>query len=207
MSKDSVPAPHNPAREQVIVQASAPGDTSVSPDRLPEGAAPGDRAFRFKSGSVIRAGWLAEDLPFLNRSLRYLLRGQGGELRREFALESGDIGVLGVLQSNPGVTQNDLAASLVLKKSAVTRVVQRLEARGLLTRARSSVDRRANVLNLTEAGMDLSIRVREAAAARHAEWFTGISPDERAVFFDVLFRLVDRLAETHSGDATDEDDD
>ncbi|WP_370208602.1 MarR family winged helix-turn-helix transcriptional regulator [Pararhodobacter marinus] len=191
MNKDSLSASIDPVPTQGRAQAPAPGD----------------RAFRFKSGSVIRAGWLAEDLPFLNRSLRYLLRGQGGELRQEFGLESGDIGVLGVLQSNPGVTQNDLAASLVLKKSAVTRVVQRLEARGLLTRARSPLDRRANILNLTEAGADLAQRVRTAAAARHADWFTGISAEERAVFFDVLFRLVDRLAETHPADPGEDDDD
>ncbi|WP_168192193.1 MarR family winged helix-turn-helix transcriptional regulator [Pararhodobacter marinus] len=191
MNKDSLSASIDPVPTQGRAQAPAPGD----------------RAFRFKSGSVIRAGWLAEDLPFLNRSLRYLLRGQGGELRQEFGLESGDIGVLGVLQSNPGVTQNDLAASLVLKKSAVTRVVQRLEARGLLTRARSPLDRRANILNLTEAGADLAQRVRAAAAARHADWFTGISAEERAVFFDVLFRLVDRLAETHPADPGEDDDD
>ena len=33
-----------------------------------------DRAFRFRSGAVVRAGWLAGDLPFLTRSLRFLLR-------------------------------------------------------------------------------------------------------------------------------------
>ena len=167
---------------------------------------PQDRAFRFKSGAVIRAGWLASDLPFLTRSLRYLLRAQGEALRLEHQLESGDIGVLAVVSSNPGVTQNDLAASLVLKKSAVTRVVQRLEKRGFLTRRRSPQDRRANLLTLTESGEAISARVRAATMARHDQWFEAITPDERAVFFDVLFRLVDHLAETHSGDLSDSDE-
>ena len=168
---------------------------------------PEDRAFRFKSGSVIRAGWLAEDLPFLTRSLRYLLRPQGGSLRHDFALEAGDIGVLAVLDANPGVTQNDLAASLVLKKSAVTRVVQRLETRGFLTRQRSAADRRANLLTLTPEGTRCARAVQAATRARHADWFTGITPHERAVFFDVLFRLVDRLAETHDDDLSEGRDD
>lgn len=168
---------------------------------------PGDRAFRFKSGAVIRAGWLAADLPFLTRSLRYLLRAQGDALRHEHDLESGDIGVIAVVASNPGVTQNDLAASLVLKKSAVTRVVQRLEKRGFLTRRRSPTDRRANLLTLTEAGVALSHRLHAATMARHDQWFETIDPEERALFFDVLFRLVDHLAETHSGDLPESDDD
>lgn len=166
-----------------------------------------DRAFRFKSGAVIRAGWLAEDLPFLTRSLRYLLRPQGEGLRHDFALEAGDIGVLAVLDANPGVTQNDLAASLVLKKSAVTRVVQRLETRGFLTRERSATDRRANLLTLTAEGTRCARAVQEATRLRHADWFTGITAQERAVFFDVLYRLVDRLAETHDGDLPEGRDD
>ncbi|MCA2011242.1 MarR family transcriptional regulator [Cereibacter sphaeroides] len=168
---------------------------------------PDNRAFRFKSGAVIRAGWLSQDLPFLSRSLRYLIRGQGDELRHDHDLESGDIGVLAVVASNPGVTQNDLAASLVLKKSAVTRVVQRLEKRGFLTRRRSPQDRRANLLTLTETGEAVSARLRAATQAKHDQWFETIAPEERAVFFDVLFRLVDHLAETHSGDLPESDDD
>lgn len=177
---------------------------AATSDRAP----PPDRAFRFKSGAVVRAGWLAQDLPFLTRSLRYLLRAEGESLRQEFGLENGDIGVLAVVAANPGVTQNDLAASLVLKKSAVTRVVQRLEERGLLSRRRSPQDRRANLLTLTEAGATLTEAVHRASAARHAGWFAGIGPTEQAQFLDVLFRLVDRLAETHSGDLPDgaEDD-
>ena len=72
-----------------------------------------DRAFRFRSGAVVRAGWLAGDLPFLTRSLRFLLRAPADDLRAEFGLDAGDVGVLAVVDTNPGVTQNDLAASLV----------------------------------------------------------------------------------------------
>lgn len=166
-----------------------------------------DRAFRFKSGAVVKAGWLAHDLPFLTRSLRYLLRAQGDALRHEFDLENGDIGVLAVVAANPGVTQNDLAASLVLKKSAVTRVVQRLETRGMLVRRRSPQDRRAKLLTLTESGARVTGALQAATAERHEAWFAGIAPEERAVFFDVLFRLVDHMAETLDGDLPEGADD
>ena len=165
-----------------------------------------DRAFRFRSGAVVRAGWLAGDLPFLTRSLRYLLRAPSDDLRAEFGLDAGDVGVLAVVDTNPGVTQNDLAASLVLKKSAVTRVVQRLEKRGFLSRRRSTSDRRANRLTLTPEGAQLAGAVRAAMTARHADWFADIAPEDRAVFFDVLFRLVDHLAATvPPGEGGDDD--
>lgn len=156
---------------------------------------PDNPNFRLRSGSVIRAGWLRNDLPFLNRSLRFLLGAQGDALRSIAALESGDIGVLAVIAGNPGISQNDLAASLVLKKSAVTRVVQRLEKRGLIERRRSETDRRANCLALTHEGSVLAEKLRQATQARHDAWFRDIPDAEREVFFSVLWRLVARLAE------------
>lgn len=166
-----------------------------------------DTQFRLKSGAVIHAGWLRRDLPFLTRSLRFLLRADSDSLRADSGLEAGDIGVLAVVSLNPGITQNDLAASLVLKKSAVTRVVQRLEKRRLLTRRRSTTDRRANRLSLTAEGAQLAESLRRATQARHGGWFDGIDPADAEVFFAVLFRLVANIAERRPEGAPDGDDD
>ncbi len=156
--------------------------------------APHDRTFALRSGAALRAGWLGGDVQFLTRSLRFVLRPQGGALRAAFALEAGDIGVLAVIGANPGLSQNDLAASLVLKKSAVTRVVQRLERRGFVHRRRSTADRRVNHLTLTDPGATLIDEVRAATLTQQEGWFDGISTADRAVFFDVLHRLLARLA-------------
>ena len=164
-----------------------------------------DRSFALRSGAEVRLGWLGGDVQFLTRSLRFLLRPQGGAIRQAFALEAGDIGVLAMIAANPGISQNDLAASLVLKKSAVTRVVQRLEKRGFLKRERSLRDRRANHLALTEAGIALAESVRAATQAQQAGWFDGIDPARRAVFFDVLRALMARLVEQGAPDPDDDD--
>ena len=54
--------------------------------------------------------------------------------------------------SQPGCLQKDLAASLMLNKSAVTGLVERMAANGLLERTASATDARAVILNATEAG-------------------------------------------------------
>jgi DNA-binding MarR family transcriptional regulator len=164
-----------------------------------------DKQFRLTSGAVIRAGWLQDDLPFLTRSLRHLLRTSSENLRLSVGLEAGDIGVMAVVSLNPGVTQNDLAASLVLKKSAVTRVVQRLEKRGFVERRRCDVDRRANRLTLTAAGEDVAQKIKIAAQAQQLEWFDGVSQEESAIFFDVLLRLIVSMAETRAPNSVDQD--
>lgn len=164
-----------------------------------------DRSFALRSGAEVRLGWLGGDVQFLTRSLRFLLRPQGGAIRQAFALEAGDIGVLAMIAANPGISQNDLAASLVLKKSAVTRVVQRLEQRGFLHRTRSTRDRRANHLVLTEAGGALAGALRQATQDQQTAWFDGIDPARRAAFFDVLHLLLARLV-AQGGAGMDDDD-
>ncbi|GGL61550.1 MarR family winged helix-turn-helix transcriptional regulator [Wenxinia marina] len=156
--------------------------------------------FRLKSGAQVRAGWMAHDLPFLTRSLRFLMRADSDMLRREMALEPGEIGIIGLLAENPGISQNDLAMSLVLKKSAVTKLVQGLEKRGLLDRQRSESDRRSNELTLTAAGREKARAVHLRVAELHRDWFAGIPPRDQAVFFSVLFRVVATMAE-RSGEA------
>lgn len=164
-----------------------------------------DRTFALRSGADVRLGWLGADVQFLTRSLRFLLRPQGSAIRQAFALEAGDIGVLAMIAANPRISQNDLAASLVLKKSAVTRVVQRLEQRGFLRRERSLRDRRANHLALTEAGIALAEAVRAATQAQQAAWFDGIDPASRAAFLEVLHRLLARLVAQGGGEPGDDD--
>lgn len=164
-----------------------------------------DSVFSLRPGSGVRPGWLGADVQFLTRSLRFLLRPQGAALRAAFHLEAGDIGVMAMVGANPGLSQNDLAASLVLKKSAVTRVVQRLESRGFLTRSPSPRDRRAKSLILTPEGSLLAEAVRTATQAQQANWFEGIDPGSQAVFFDVMRSLLARLVT--SGLPMPEDDD
>lgn len=164
-----------------------------------------DSVFILRPGSGVRLGWLGADVPFLTRSLRFLLRPQGAALREAFHLEAGDIGVMAMIAANPGLNQNDLAASLVLKKSAVTRVVQRLEARGFVIRSPSPRDRRAKSLTLTESGAVLAEAVRVATQTQQATWFEGIDPDHQAAFFDVLRSLLARLVA--SGLPIPDDDD
>lgn len=142
------------------------------------------------SGSDIELGWLANDLPFLTRTLRVLLGPQSDVMRQDLDLQPGEIGVMSVIDHNPGLSQNDLAASVVLKKSAVTKLIHQLERRGLVVRSRSVSDRRSNELHLTERGKALCDRIQQASQTLHDEWLAGIGAEDQEVFFEVLTRLI-----------------
>ena len=146
--------------------------------------------FRISSGTEVELGPMARDLLFMLRTLQSLTRAEGQSLREALDVEPGVIGVLSVIWLNPGISQNDLAATVALKKSAVTKVVTGLESRGLLSRQRVSADRRMNALTLTTEGHALIARMREMTQSWNDRMFADVAPDDRETFFRVLETLV-----------------
>lgn len=69
--------------------------------------------------------------------------------------------VMLVLWERDGVTVSDIGARLFLDSATLTPLLKRLDAAGLVARARSNADERQVVVSLTEAGRALA---REAAA-------------------------------------------
>ncbi|WP_405875981.1 MULTISPECIES: MarR family winged helix-turn-helix transcriptional regulator [unclassified Streptomyces] len=62
------------------------------------------------------------------------------------------VGALFAVQDQPGITQQELARTLDLRESAITALVGRLTAAGLLLKQAHPCEHRAVVLELTEAG-------------------------------------------------------
>jgi DNA-binding MarR family transcriptional regulator len=98
---------------------------------------------------------------------------------------------LQVVAAAPGIDQRTLSGQIGLDTSTVAGVVDRLESRGFLTRAVSSVDRRARVLMLTNEG------VRALSAAQPAMWraqeriLAPLPKSERREFVRMLKVLVE----------------
>ncbi len=68
-------------------------------------------------------------------------------------LSPSQFNILNLLQGVPdGITQIELSRELIMHRSNVTGLVDRLEARGLVRRAESATDRRAWRVQLTPAG-------------------------------------------------------
>lgn len=83
----------------------------------------------------------------------------------------------------------EVAHHLGVGQSAVTPLVDRLESAGTVRRRRSETDRRAWLVELTEAGQKLY--AAESAAYEHlaADMLAALEPDER----ETLVALLDRM--------------
>ncbi|MEZ5787656.1 MAG: MarR family transcriptional regulator [Xanthobacteraceae bacterium] len=101
----------------------------------------------------------------------------------------GEYGLLAMVDANPGISQIDLAAVHKLDKSTLSLAVTRLAKRGLIRRARSPDDDRANRLFLRKAGVRLLGRMRERIEAQERAMDTVLRPGERQLMLDALQRI------------------
>lgn len=90
------------------------------------------------------------------------------------------LGVLEALLHLGPMNQATLGAKLLRSKANMTQLLCQLEDDGLVKRERSELDRRAIELSLTRAGRARIERVFPRHAARIAELFAALSPDEQA---------------------------
>ena len=103
-------------------------------------------------------------------------------------LSPGRIGMLLLVEANPGVTQSRLAAAVGRDRSTMVGVLDRLEARGLIER-RKGADRRTNGLWLTRTGRGLLSKAKRAIAVHERRVAARLSAAERAKLLELLGRI------------------
>ena len=98
--------------------------------------------------------------------------------------------VLYTLQSYPGVDQRTLAKGVRFDTSTIGGVIDRLEARGLLSRSFSAEDRRVRLLNLTQEGAELIAQVTPAVLRAQARILDPLSAAERLEFMRMMAMVI-----------------
>ena len=101
--------------------------------------------------------------------------------------------VLVALSETPGhrLRMRDLARYVILSRSALTRLVDRLEAQGLIARERSGEDRRGAYAVLTEAGQHELERTWPTYGREIQRHFARYLSDDEA---EVVRKLMSRIA-------------
>lgn len=87
-------------------------------------------------------------------------------------------------------TLAELSRELQLDAGALTRTLDRLEAKGLCTRERSTQDRRVVHLALTEEGLAASAHVPKVLCETLNAFLSGFSHDEWQTLLDFLRRMA-----------------
>jgi DNA-binding MarR family transcriptional regulator len=98
--------------------------------------------------------------------------------------------VLSAIAAGPPQTQLALAQTLGLDKTTLTSLLDRLEARGYVTRSLDSHDRRARIPSLTPSGIEVQRRVTRARDSAESAVLCGFTDAERLLLRDLLARLA-----------------
>lgn len=136
------------------------------------------------------------ELGLLPGLLGYQLRLAQRAIFADFADTLGDLavspglfGMLVIIEANPGLKQTQLAHAAHLDRSSLVPALDKLEARGLVTRRASEHDRRVNGLWLTEAGTTLLKQLKTRVARHEQRLARGLTPAERTQLVDLLARI------------------
>jgi MarR family transcriptional regulator, organic hydroperoxide resistance regulator len=105
--------------------------------------------------------------------------------------------VLSALRTGPPQSQLALAQELGLDKTTMTSLLDRMEARGLVTRCTVSHDRRARIPVLTEAGSRVQAEVASARDSVEAGLLATFTPQEQHLLRDLLARLAEEAPIVH----------
>lgn len=106
-----------------------------------------------------------------------------------FGLTQGEFDVLATLRRSGApfsLTPSTLLDSMMLTSGAMTNRLDKLEQKGLISRAHSQQDRRSVTVALTDAGLSLIDIAIEAHVAVQQQSMQGLSSQERAALNDIF---------------------
>lgn len=135
-----------------------------------------------------------ESVGHLMHRITLLMKRRVSARMAEHGLTAAQWAPLWMLDNGQGTTAQELTCILNTDPGAVTRMLDRLEAKGLVARERSADDRRVVQLRLTDAGRDVVRHIPFVLAEVNNEALRGF----RAAEFRQLKTLLQRVHATLS---------
>lgn len=139
---------------------------------------------------LVTSSWLLNELSALMAS---------------FGVTPTQYNVLRILRgSHPGkLTCTEIGRRMLDRTPDVTRLLNRLERAGLVTRSRASHDKRVVEVGITEKGLELLARMQPVVDAAQERLMSRLSPEELRLLSELLDRLrVDDASEEATESAT-----
>jgi DNA-binding MarR family transcriptional regulator len=132
-----------------------------------------------------------ETMPgFLIRRAHQVSMALFAEECAAFDLTSVQFAALTAIGANPDIDATRLSAIIVFDRSTIGGVLDRLEAKGWVTRGGTANDRRIKLLRLTASGRDILRRVRPAVSRVQRRLLAHLAAEDRDRFMQLLLDMV-----------------
>lgn len=106
-------------------------------------------------------------------------------------IKPGSIGIPALLQAHPGLSQTELADLMGVGRMTAGVQVAQCIGQGLVSRRRSTADRRKYQLDITRKGRDYLRRVAKLIPLHEQQQFGRLTGEERKVLYRALRKLLD----------------
>jgi MarR family transcriptional regulator, lower aerobic nicotinate degradation pathway regulator len=108
----------------------------------------------------------------------------------QLGLTSVQYSALNAIVQLPDLDQASLSGVIALDKTTLVKVLDRLVAKDLITRVRSTTDRRCHVLNATDKGKKAIADILPMLDRIQERMLAPLAPDEQVVFLSLLSKIV-----------------
>lgn len=124
---------------------------------------------------------------FIQITKKYL--GAFADVTQNIPLERYHYVLVLIFENNQTLTQKDLANYLLVDKSFMVNMIDYLTKNGFVYRETDKVDRRKQLIKLTQKAFDYIPEINKAIKNINDLAFSGISEAERMIFTEVLEKI------------------
>lgn len=123
---------------------------------------------------------------FLVQQISHLVVQLHNEKLEKEGVTSSQERLLTLLYINNGATQSELQQDLLIKPSSVTKLVDVLEQKGLVTRVADSKDARVKIIHLTEKGQLMEAKLWDIKKQMEERISTGLAEQQQRELVELL---------------------
>ena len=134
-----------------------------------------------------------DTLDILLRPVCKVHTNKVNKVLEEFNLHSGQPMLLRLLNKQEGIPHSVIAKELMIKPATASAMVKRMEKAGYVIRKRDAEDERISNVYLTDAGRELSLKLRGFQTEMDELVFKGFSGDEKEAMRNYLGRVLENL--------------
>lgn len=142
---------------------------------------------------ILQGGQLDMSLGYRLRLAQILAYRDFEEKITDYGAAPRYLGLLQLVDANPGQPQNKLAEAIGLQKSSMVTILDRLEKDGILQRRANPGDRRAKTVWLTVLGQSVVTDLTARAIQHEESMARGIPAADRARLLEMLGQVITNL--------------
>jgi DNA-binding MarR family transcriptional regulator len=133
---------------------------------------------------------VSDRLAYLFKRAQLKLAGLHEELLAPFAISSGELAILLLIDAREPESQQQVARRLGIDRTTMVGLIDALEGKELVARRPDAADRRRNVVQLTDTGQKTLRRATRASDQAERRLLSELNEDEAAQLRNLLRRIA-----------------